>query len=109
MHRLADLEVAHIHHNLFRQVFGQATHPDFEKNVLQHAALVLHAIGFADRLHRHLDDDLFILGDFMEIHVQHLASERMVLDFLHQRQPLGSSILLHCQVHQEDLGHRMVD
>ena len=39
--------------------------------------------------HRHHDGDLFVFGDFMEIHVQHLAVERMVLDFLHQRQALG--------------------
>ena len=33
----------------------------------------------------------------------------MVLDFLHQRQPLGPGVVLDRQVHQQVFGHRMVD
>ena len=41
--------------------------------------------------------------------MQHLAREGMVLDFLHQRQPLGPGIVLDRQVHQEILRDGMVD
>ena len=94
---------------MLRQIFGQAAHLDLEQHVLQHAAVGLHALGFADGLDRHQDGDLLVLGHFVEIDVQHLAGERMVLDFLHQRQPLGPGIVLDRQVHQEVLGDRMVD
>ena len=77
--------------------------------MLQHAALGLHALGLADGLDRHQDGHLLVLGHLVEIHVQHLAGEGMVLDFLHQRQPLGPGIVLDRQVHQQVLGHRMVN
>ena len=38
-----------------------------------------------------------------------LPRQRVVLDFLHQRQPLGPGIVLDRQVHQQVLGDRMVD
>jgi hypothetical protein len=88
---------------------GRAAHLDLEQHVLQHAAVGLDAFGFADGLDRHQDGDLLVLGDFVEIHVQHLAGEGMVLDFLHQRQPLGPGVVLDRQVHQEVLGDGMVD
>ena len=94
---------------MFRQILGQAAHLDLEQNVLQHAALGLHALGLADGLDRHQDGHLLVLGHFVEIHVQHLAGEGMVLDFLHQGQPLGPGVVLDRQVHQEVLGNGMVN
>ena len=36
----------------------------------------------------------------MQIHVHYLGAERMMLDFLHQRQALGAGVVIHRQVHQ---------
>ena len=109
MNGLANLEVADIHRDQLRQIFGQPAHLDLEQHVLQHAAVGLHALGFADGLDRHQDGDLLVLGHLVEIDVQHLAGQGMVLDFLHQRQALGPGIVLDRQVHQEVLGNGMVN
>ena len=101
--------MADIHRDDLRQIFGQAAHLDLEQHVLQHAALGLYALGFANRLDRHEDGDFLILGDFVEIHVEHLAGEGVVLDFLDQGQPLGPGVVLDRQVHQQVFGDRMVD
>ena len=77
--------------------------------MLEHAALGLDALGFADGFNRHHDGDLLVFGDLVEINVEHLAGQGMVLDFLDQRQPLGPGIVLDRQVHQEILGDRMVN
>ena len=45
----------------------------------------------------------------MEIHVQHFAAQRMVLNLLHQSQPLGPGIVLDRQVHQQVLRKGMVN
>ena len=109
MNGLADLEVAYVHGDHLRQIFRQRAHLDLEQHVLQHAAFGLDALGFAGGLDRHQDGDFLVFGDFVEINVQHFAGEGIVLDFLHQRQPLGPGIVLDHQVHQEVLGDRMVD
>ena len=69
----------------------------------------LHARRFARRFERNVDGDLFIFGDFVEIHMQHFAAHRVVLDFLHEREALGLGIALHGQVDQEVFGNRVVD
>ena len=66
-------------------------------------------VGFADGFDRHHDGDLLVLGDFVKIDMQHLAAQRMMLDFLHQRQALGPGIVLDRQVHQQVFGDGMVD
>ena len=106
---LANLEVADVHGDDLRQILGQGAHPDLEQHVLQHTAVGLDALGFADGLDRHHDGHLLVLGHFVEIHVQHLTGEGMVLDFLHQCQPLGPGVVLDRQVHQQVFGDRMVD
>ena len=68
--------------------------------MFQHAAAGLHAGRFAGGFHRHLHGDFFVLGDFVKIHVQHLAVERMMLDFLHQREALGARVVFHGQIHE---------
>ena len=98
-----------IHGDHLGQILGQAAHLDLEQHVFEHAAVGLDALGFADGFDRHHDGDLLVLGDFVEIHMQHLAAERMVLDFLHQGQPLGPGIVLDRQVHQEVFGDGMVN
>ena len=106
---LANLEMANVHRQRLRQILGQGAHLELEQHVLQRAAVGLDAFSFAGRLERHQHGDLFVFGHLVEINVQHLAREGMVLDFLHQRQPLGPGIILDRQVHQEILGDGMVD
>ena len=77
--------------------------------MLEHAAADLHAHGFADGFHRHQDGDLLVFGNFVEIHVEHLAGERMMLDFLDQGEAFGAGVVLDRQVHQQVLGDGMVD
>ena len=106
---LADFEAGHVHDNLFRQILRQAADLELEQNVFEHAAAGLHAGGFAGGFHRHLDGDFFVFGDFMKIHMQHLAVERMMLDFLHQREALGAGVVFDGQIHQQVFRDGMVD
>ena len=81
--------------------FGRAADLELVQNVFEHAAAGLHAGGFAGGFHRHLNGDLFVFGDFVEIHVQHLAVERVMLDFLHEREALGAGVVFDGQIHQQ--------
>ena len=45
----------------------------------------------------------------MKIHVQHLSTESVVLNFLYQGQPLGAGIVLDFEIHQQVFGYRMMD
>ena len=106
---LAEFEMAHVHDNLFRQIFGQGADFELEQDVFEHAAAVLDAGGFADGFQWHMDDDLFIFGDLVEIHMQHLAVERVVLDILHEREAFGARVAFHGQIHEHVFGDGMVD
>ncbi len=89
--------------------FGNSAHFDLEQNVLKNAAAVLDAGGFARRFNWHHDGHLLVFGNFMEIHMQHLAAQRMMLDFLHQCEPLGPRVILDREVHQQVLRDGMVN
>ena len=106
---LAEFEMAHVHDHLLGQIPGQGAHFQFEDHVLEHAAAVFHAGRFADGFQRHQDDHFFVFGHFMEIHVQHVAFERMVLDFLHQREAFGAGVVFDGQIHQQIFRNGMVD
>ena len=106
---LAQFEMGNVHGNELRQVLGQAASADPEEDVFQNAAAGLDTFGFAEGLDGDADGHLFVFGDLVEVHVQDLAGEGMVLDFLHQRQALGPGVILDLQVHQEVLGDRAVD
>ena len=92
-----------------RQVLGQAASADPEEDVFQNAAAGLDTFGFAEGLDGDADGHLFVFGDLVEVHVQDLAGEGMVLDFLHQRQALGPGVIFDLEVHQEVLGDGAVD
>ena len=106
---LAKFKMAHVHDDLFRQILGQAADLELEQDVFEHAAAVFHAGGLANGFQRHIDGDPFVFGDFMEIHVQHLAVERVVLDFLHQREAFGARVAFHGQIHEQIFRGGMVD
>ncbi len=106
---LANFETGHVNDNLFRQIFRQRADLELEQNVFEHAAAGFYADGFAGRFHRHLDGDFFVLGDFVKINVQHLAVERMMLDFLHQREALGAGVVLDGQIHEHIFRNGMVE
>ena len=76
--------------------------------MLQRAAANFHAGSFAGRFHRHLHGDFFVFGDFMETNVQHFAVERVMLDFLHQREALGTRVFFHGQIHEQVFGNGVV-
>ena len=65
------------------------------------AAAVLDAGGFADGFNGHEHGDLLVFGHFMEIHMDDLAGERMMLDFLQQREALGAGVVLHREVYEQ--------
>ena len=109
MDGLAEFEMAYVHNNLFGQILGQSAHLQFEDHVFEHATGIFHASRFADGFQRHQDDDLFVLGHFMEIHVQHVAFQRVVLDFLHQREAFGAGVVFNGQIHQQVFRNGMVD
>ena len=69
---------------------------------------VLTPSGFAGRFHRHLHGDFFVLGDFVKINVQHFAVERMMLDFLHEREALGAGVVFDGQIHEQIFRNGMV-
>ena len=90
-----------IYHELFGQVLRQSAGFDLEQHVFQHAAISLHTLGFADGFDWHHDGDLLVLGDFVKIHMQHFPAQGMMLDFLHERQPLGPRVFFDREVNQE--------
>ena len=109
MDGLAKFEARHINDDLFRQILGQPANFDFEQNMFEHAFAGLDANGFADRFDGHHDRNLFVLGDLMKIHMHEFAAQRVVLDFLQQRQPLRTGIVLHREIDQEVFRRRMLD
>ena len=68
--------------------------------MIQRAAGILDARGFADRFHGDQNSHLFIRGDLMQIQMEHIAAQGMVLNFLHQGQTLGTSVVLDNQIQQ---------
>ena len=106
---LAQFEMAHVHNHLLGQILGQGAHFQFEHHVFEHAAAVFHTGRFASGFQRHQNDHFFIFGHFMEIHVQHVAFQRVVLDFLHQREALGAGVVFDGQIHQQIFGSGMVN
>ncbi len=88
---------------------GKARTFSLNKNVLKGSAAGLDAEGFADGLDGHQDGDFFRFGDFVQVNVQHLVGQNVVLDFLHQGQPLGLGVALDREVQQHDLGGGAVD
>ena len=104
MNRLPDFEQTDIDVDDFRQVSRQRAHFDFEQHVFQHATAGLDAGGFPDSLHRHGDRHFFVFGNFMKIHVQNFAAQRMVLHFLHQRKPLALGPAFDRQINQDGFG-----
>ena len=105
----AQFEMADVHGDLLRQILGQTADLEFEQNVFEHATAGFHASRFPGSFQRDVDDDFFVFGDFMEIHVQHVAFERVMLDFLHEREAFGARIAFNGQVHQHVFRGRMVD
>ena len=77
--------------------------------MLKRSAAGLDAEGFADGFDGHLDGDLFVLGHFVQIDVKQLVGQNVVLDFLHQGQPLGLGVALDREVQQHDLRGGAVD
>ena len=77
--------------------------------MFEHAAAVFHAGGLANGFHRNLDGDLFVFGDLVKIHVQHLAVERVVLDFLHECKTFGAGVAFDGQIHEQIFRDGMVD
>ena len=70
---------------------------------------VLTPDGFARRFHRHGEGDLFVLGHFVQINVQHLVGQDVVLDFLDDGQAVGLGVALHGEVQQHDFRGGAVD
>jgi hypothetical protein len=97
----AEFKMAHVHDNLLRQILRQAADLELEQDVFEHAAAVFHAGGLANGFQWHIDGDSFVFGHLVEIHVQHLAVERVVLDFLHQREAPGARVAFHGQIHEQ--------
>ena len=109
MNRLSDFELADIDVDDFRQIPRQRAHFDFEQHVFQDATAGFDASGFPDGFHRDGDRHLFILGNFMKIHVKDFAAQRMVLHFLDQRQPPALGAAFERQIHQDGFGDGTVN
>ena len=56
--------------------------------MFQHPAARLDPRGFADGLHGDGDRHLFCLCHLVQIHMDHLAAQGVMLDFLNERQAL---------------------
>ena len=106
MNGLADFQVAHVNGDDFRQIFGQRPDLDPVQNMLQNAATGFDSRRLATSLDGHHDGDFFSGRNFVEIHMQHLAGERMMLNFLNQSQVLD---LIHGKVHQNILRMGLVN
>ena len=101
---MADIDADH-----FGQIFWQSSNANLEQDVFEHAAAGLDPLGFTDGFDRNHDGDFLIFGDFVEIDVQDLATQRVMLHFLDQGEPFRPCIVLDLEVHQQVFGDRMVD
>ena len=57
--------------------------------MLEHAATGLNTFSFAARFDGNHDGHLFVFGDFVEINMENAAVQRMMLNFLQQRETLA--------------------
>ena len=98
---LADFQRRHVNRDLLRQIFRERAHLELEQDVRERTAAGLDAGCFANRFDRDGNRHLFGRGNFVKIHMEHLAAERVMLDFLHQREALGAGIAFHGQIHEK--------
>ena len=82
MDRVPDRERRQVHLDEFGQVHRQAAHVDLAQDVGDEAALLLDRGRFlrVDEVQRHLDVDLLVRRDSLEVDVLHLQLERMHVD-----------------------------
>ena len=80
---LADHHVRNVDAEFFRNVGGQTFDFDFAGDGFENAALELHALRFAEGVHRHHDAHADVHGDAEQIHMQQLAADRIDLPVTH--------------------------
>ena len=99
---LVDVELGHVDDHLVRDVGRQADHLDGVAEDLQ-AAAQGDALGLARDLHGHMDVDLLVGIDAVEVHMVHLVLVGVVLHHPDEGRPGGGlAVLLDHQV--EDMG-----
>ena len=106
---LVDFEMADVNDDLLGQILGQRAHLQLEHDVSKDAAVVLDAGGFAGGFHGHHDGDFFSFGNLVQIHMQHGLRQRMMLDFLEQREALGPGVALDGEIDEQVFRDGMVD
>ena len=106
MNGLADRKLSDINQNLLRQILRQRADLEFENDVFENAAASFDADRFAGGFNGHHDGYQFVFGDFMKINVQHFSGQRVMLDFLNEREAL---LLVHVQIHENVLGEGLID
>ncbi len=80
---LAELQGREVHVEAVRDVGGEALHLDLAHDHVHDAALVLHAVGHALEDDRHLDVDLLVHLDALEVGVDEGVGDGVDLDVLH--------------------------
>ena len=66
----------------------------FARHHFENAALHLHALRLAERVHRHFHAHAHVHGDAQQIHVQQLAAHRIHLPILHHGAFFGAAVEL---------------
>ncbi len=87
-----------------RQVFRETFNRERAQVLLEQTAEILHAIGGADRLQRHVRLDLLVHRNRVEIDMQDVAADRGVLHFLDEREAVGP---INLQLHENVLAGGM--
>src|SRR5688572_21422330 len=101
MHRLPNLQLSDIDGNDIWQIRGSRANLDLKEHVFEHAAAGLHPFGLANRFERNRSRNLLIRRNFLEIDMQHLPTERVMLNIANERETLALSPTER-QVHQKN-------
>ena len=78
---------------MLRDVGREHLDLDLAQRVVEHAPEVPHTVGDADQVHRHLEGDLLVGPDLVEVEVEDLArAQRVTLDLADQRLDRGAAV-----------------
>ena len=102
MNRLADFQRGDVDKDDLGQIFWKRVNFEPMHDVSKHAT-ILDPGGLAGGLDGHLNRHLLVRGHLVEVHVEDVARQGVVLDFLHEREALRAGVTLHGDIHEDVL------
>ena len=93
--RLTDSKTADVNFDVIRKLGWAATNFNVVRLVVNHATFILHAdrVSLTSQMNRHVCDEAFTTGNFMEVDVRDAVFNRIALNFLYVRES-GLALLI---------------